>query len=275
MSRAEIGLSPEDVDAGAPDEDRVREALGFAPSSDDPDEDLPSRAEMWAVIQSQQETIEVLEKRVEDLEDAREEDEKKRVEMAQSLNEARQNAAEAREKADEAKEIGKSASAVAHQSKDTETEHALPGDVEPSTSPLDFFANVSQHKAKKHFVDEKGEKNTYRALLIAKRWDEFATIRNDGAIHWDRDDVKDALTAILGEKPHGTTVTRVWEKLRDELGGDDLNQKRRRRSNKQEPKQILKMPRETAEGLDDRRYTHLDLLGGGKGVTPVVTGGRE
>lgn len=213
------------------------------------------------------------------------------VEIASSANphrtRSRRIATQATETAAEAKEIARSASAKDCQveadlrerdddSTDDEAAHPsqLPGDVEPSTSPLDFFANCRQYKVKQRFVDDQNKQNTYRAILVATRWEEFATRRTDGSgIFFDRDDVRTALTAIMGEQPHGTTLNRVWTALKD-LGSNDLEAKTRQISATQNPTQILTMDIETAEGLLEDRYCHLDLLDDGSvtgGVTPVVT----
>jgi hypothetical protein len=140
---------------------------------------------------------------------------------------------------------------------------------------LDFFANCRQHKVKQRFVDERSEQNTYRALLVAKRWEEFATKRTTGdRIFFTRDDVRQALTAIMGGQPHGTTITRVWGSMK-QLGGSDLTEQTRQVSPKQPVKQILTMDLEAAAGLLEGRYCHLDLLeestASTGGVTPVVT----
>ncbi|TYL37444.1 hypothetical protein CV102_17720 [Natronococcus pandeyae] len=223
--------------------------------------------------------VETQSKRIDELEDRVDKNDQTRKDLAK-------NATEAASQAEEAKEIARSASAKACQveatinktTADDETAEQtaqLPGDVEPSTSPLDFFANCRQYKVKKRFVDERSEQNTYRALLVAKRWEEFATKRTTGdGVFFTRDDVRAALTAIMGEQPHGTTITRVWDALR-ELGGGDLEERTRRVSPKQPAKQILTMDLETAAGLLEDRYSHLDLLEEGTssmgGVTPVVT----
>jgi hypothetical protein len=194
------------------------------------------------------------------------------------------NPTQAKSKAEEAKEIARSASAKACQVEATLEEDTagngtertqLPGDVEPSTSPLDFFANCRQHKAKQRFVDERSEQNTYRALLVATRWEEFATKRTTGdGVFFSRNDVRQALTTIMGEQPHGTTITRVWEAM-TRLGGTDLEEHTRRVSLRQPAKEILTMDLETATGLLENRYCYLDLLevgvGSAGGVTPVVT----
>jgi hypothetical protein len=217
--------------------------------------------------------------RIDDLEARLEKNDQTRTDLAK-------NATEAASQAEQAKEIARSASAKACQVEATIDEITandemstqttrLPGDVEPSTSPLDFFANCRQYKVRKRFVDERSEQNTYRALLVAKRWEEFATKRTTGnGVFFTRDDVRQALTAILGERPHGTTITRVWESM-VELGGGDLEEQTRQVSPKQPTKQILTMDLETATGLLDDRYCHLDLLEESTtsmgGVTPVVT----
>ena len=224
---------------------------------------------------------EVLERRVETQSDRIEELEERIDKNDQVRTDLAQNTNEATSVAEEAKEIACSASAKVSQieatSGESESDEAtqLPGGVEPSTSPLDFFANCRPYKVRKHFVDEQNEQNTYRALLVAKRWDEFATKRTTGdGVFFTRDDVRSALTAIMGEQPHGTTITRVWDSM-VELGGGDLKERTRQVSPKQPAKQILAMDLETATGLLEDRYCHLDLLedsaASAGGVTPVVT----
>ncbi|AGB37016.1 coiled-coil domain-containing protein [Natronococcus occultus] len=222
--------------------------------------------------------VETQQERIDDLEERLDENDQTRKDLAK-------NATQAKSRAEEAKEIARSASAKACQIEatieeddgaDTASETAqLPGDVEPSTSPLDFFANCRQYKVKQRFVDDRSEQNTYRALLVAKRWEEFATKRTTGdGVFFTREDVRQALIAIMGEQPHGTTITRVWEAMQN-LGGSDLEERTRQVSPKQPSKEILTMDRETATGLLEDRYCHLDLLEDGApsagGVTPVVT----
>ncbi|MDG5761887.1 hypothetical protein QA600_21430 [Natronococcus sp. A-GB1] len=222
--------------------------------------------------------VEIQSDQIDKLEDRVDKDDQTRTDLAK-------NTSEAKSAAEEAKEIACSASAKACQveamleesesDKTTSETPQLPGDVEPSTSPLDFFANCRQYKVKKRFIDERSEQNTYRALLVATRWEEFATKRSTGdGVFFTRDDVRQALTAIMGEQPHGTTITRVLEAM-SELGGSDLEERTRQVSPKQPPKEILTMDLETATGLLEDRYCHLDLLEEGVtsagGVTPVVT----
>ena len=231
-------------------------------------------------VESLETENEVLERRVETQSDRIEELEERVDKNDQVRTDLAQNANEATSVAKEAKEIACSASAKASQveaSNESESDGAaqLPGDVEPSTSPLDFFANCRPYKVRKRFVDERNEQNTYRALLVAKRWNEFATKRTTGdGVFFTRDDVRAALTAIMGEQPHGTTITRVWEAMHN-LGGSDLEERTRQVSPKQPTKEILTMSLETATGLLENRYCHLDLLEDGApsagGVTPVVT----
>ncbi|MBX0325199.1 hypothetical protein EGH21_19420 [Halomicroarcula sp. F13] len=180
-------------------------------------------------------------------------------------------------------EVAKSAIAKAQQL-DADADHqadaeTLPEGVEPSSSPLDFFANCRQQTLKQVFVEQSNRQNTYRAIAVAKRWPEFATERTDGSgVFLTKDDVEDALLAELGRTPHRQTIARVWDTLQ-ELGGTDLVQKTRQVGRRQTQTEILAMDIETAEGLLEQRYVGLDLLTGsaGKvttgGVTPVVTGG--
>ncbi|AGB37107.1 hypothetical protein [Natronococcus occultus] len=217
--------------------------------------------------------VETQSDRIEELEERVDKNDQVRTDLAQNTNEATSVA-------EEAKEIACSASAKVSQveaNNEGESNEAtqLPDEIEPSTSPLDFFANCRPYKVRKRFVDERNEQNTYRALLVAKRWDEFATKRTTGdGVFFTREDVRQALTAIMGEQPHGTTITRVWDSI-VELGGGDLEERTRQVSPKQPAKQILAIDLETATGLLEDRYCHLDLLeesaASAGGVTPVVT----
>jgi len=162
-----------------------------------------------------------------------------------------------------------------------ENAEQLPEGIEPSSSPLDFFANCRETKIKELFVERSNRQNTYRAIKIAKRWKEFATERASGTgVFFTKENVTTALTAELGKAPHRQTVKRVWEKL-IELGGNDVVKKTRQVGRSQEPVDILALKSATAEGLHAKRYVGLDLLygTGGKattgGVTPVVTASTD
>ena len=179
---------------------------------------------------------------------------------------------------DETREIARSAVATAEQADADQQEDAetLPEGVQPSSSPLDFFANCREQTVKEIFVERSHRQNTYRAVKVAKRWPEFATERVDGSgVFFTKDDVTTALTAELGKEPHRQTVKRVWAKLQ-ELGGEDIRLKSRQVGRQQSATAILVLDRDTAEGLLDKRYLGLDLLEGESalsgGVTPVVTG---
>ncbi|MFD1588214.1 hypothetical protein ACFR9U_14625 [Halorientalis brevis] len=198
------------------------------------------------------------------------------------INALEERVADLEADSEKTRDIARSASAKAEQvAADTDQQEdaeQLPQGVEPSSSPLDFFANCRQSKAKELFVEDSNRSNTYRAICVAKRWPEFAQRRTDGSgIFFTRDHLETALTAHLGESPHRQTIHRVWDQLQ-ELGGDDVRVKRRQVSRSQEPKELLTMDMATAEGLLDSRYLGLDLLEAtaGKtrtgGVTPVVTG---
>jgi len=205
--------------------------------------------------------------------------------LASANNDLRATVKEVDERTAETREIAKSTVAKVSQleskadpDKQEDAEN-LPHGVEPSTSPLDFFANCRQRKVKKVFVERQQKPNTYRAVRVAKWWDEFATTRSDGSgVFFDRDDIEQCLTALLNKNPHPQTVSRVWNKIVD-LGGEDVVEKTHQVSNKQEKKEILAMDMETAEGLLDQRYIGLDLIEdpGHKatsgGVTPVVMRG--
>lgn len=180
------------------------------------------------------------------------------------------------------RDIAKSAIAKAEQQtvdeEQQEDVETLPKGVEPSSSPLDFFANCRQTKIKEAFVEQSNRINTYRAIAVVKRWPEFATQRSDGSgVFFTREDLATALTAELGTKPHRQTVSRVWDQLKS-LGSEDVVEKRRQVGRSQEPKTLLSMDQATADGLLEKRYVGLDLLKGAGakarrgGVTPVVTG---
>ncbi|SDD93845.1 hypothetical protein [Natrinema hispanicum] len=290
-----IGKDPDAVDAETPTNHDVAAALGFDsvdthtstdPTADDGDDELPSRVEMWAIIQELVQTIDCLEERVDELQQEQNRADRNRKEIASQLHEITESVAETDETADQAKEIAKTANANAEQAKsiaetgetafDREDPEELPGGIEPSSSPLDFLANCRQHRVKKHLVDQgTPRKNRFRALLVMKRWDEFATKRTNGSgIFWTRDDVRDALTAILGKRPHAQTLKRVWNEM-IAIGSSDIDVTERRVSAKQTPKEIIAMDIETAEGLFESRYHHLELLDSDGqvtgGVTPVVT----
>ncbi|MBX0305668.1 hypothetical protein [Haloarcula salinisoli] len=181
---------------------------------------------------------------------------------------------------EETREIARSAVAKAQQleadADQQEDAESLPEGVEPSSSPLDFFANCREQTVKEVFVERSNRQNTYRAVTVAKRWPEFATERVDGSgVFFTKDDLRTALTAELGRDPHGQTVKRVWSKLQ-ELGGEDVRLKSRQVGRRQSATEILALSKATAEGLLDKRYLGLDLLDGESavngGVTPVVTG---
>ena len=177
-------------------------------------------------------------------------------------------------------DVAKSAIAKAQQL-EADTDHQedaeqLPDGIEPSSSPLDFFANCRQSKVKTMFVERANRQNTYRAISVAKRWPEFATKRTDGSgIVMTKADLQTALTAELGKKPHRQTIKRVWETL-VEIGGDDIVEKTRQVGRDQTKTELLAMDMATAEGLLEKRYIGLDLLESSDhkattgGVTPVV-----
>jgi hypothetical protein len=180
----------------------------------------------------------------------------------------------------EVHDVAKSAIAKAQQleadSDHQEDAEQLPEGIEPSSSPLDFFANCRQSKVKTMFVERSNRQNTYRAITVAKRWPEFATTRTDGSgVFMTKADLQTALTAELGKEPHRQTVKRVWEKL-VEIGGGDIVEKTRQVGRDQTQTEILAMDMDTAEGLLEKRYVGLDLLENSDhkaatgGVTPVV-----
>lgn len=290
-----VGVDPDAVEEN--DDCDVARELGFDVGAVDPDaksedvqdlvELLTQRDDVDPVVATVLETlVETVDRQQDELEDLREQQEKTHdvattaVAKAQSTE---QRVDDVEEQEEKTRDIARSAVAKAEQvdadPDQQEDAEDLPAGVEPSTSPLDFFANCRQQKIKEMFVEDSNRSNTFRAVAIAKRWREFAHERSDGSgIFWTREDVETALTAQMGETPHRMTVKRVWETLRDELGGDDVLEKSRRISSKQEPKDILGMDVEAAEKLNESRYIGMDLLDGSEGkartggVTPVVTG---
>lgn len=270
----EVGKSAEQVDAESSGDEALAEHLGMEVdrgSSRDAQNDAVD-----AVI------VEGLVKEVRDLRDTVEDQQETIQELAAANNELRNRVGDLQDQEETTRDIARSAIAKAEQldadPDQQEDAEELPTGVEPSTSPLDFFANCRQTKVKTMFVEESNRQNTYRAVKVAKRWKEFATRRSDGTgVFMTRSDVEDALTAILDGKPHRQTVARVWDKL-SELGGDDIRKKTRQVGRRQDKKELLAMDIETAERLLEKRYIGMDLLDGGEdkattgGVTPVVTG---
>ena len=195
-----------------------------------------------------------------------------------ATNEQRLDEVEAQQEATH--DVAKSAIAKAQQLEadpdHQEDAEGLPDGIEPSSSPLDFFANCRQSKVKTMFVERSNRQNTYRAISIAKRWPEFATKRTDGSgVFTTKADLQTALTAELGKEPHRQTIKRVWETL-VEIGGDDIVEKTRQVGRDQTKTDLLAIDMETAESLLEKRYVGLDLLKSGDhkattgGVTPVV-----
>jgi hypothetical protein len=177
-------------------------------------------------------------------------------------------------------DVAKSAIAKAQQleadADHQEDAEQLPGGIEPSSSPLDFFANCRQSKVKTMFVERSNRQNTYCASSIAKSWPEFATKRTDGSgVFMTKADLQTALTAELGKEPHRQTIKRVWEKL-VEIGGSDIVEKTRQVGRDQTQTKILAMNMETADELLEKRYVGLDILKNSdhkaatSGVTAVV-----
>jgi len=225
-------------------------------------------------------TIDDLQERVEDLEDnvERTHDVATTAVGSAATNDQRLDDLETQQEATH--DVAKSAIAKAQQleadADHQEDAEQLPEGIEPSSSPLDFFANCRQSKVKTMFVERSNRQNTYRAISIAKRWPEFATKRTDGSgVFMTKNDIETALTAELGKEPHRQTIKRVWEKL-IEIGGTDIVEKTRQVGRDQTQTEILAMDMATADGLLEKRYVGLDLLENSDhkatmgGVTPVV-----
>jgi hypothetical protein len=270
----QIGKSAKEVDAEQPGDAALAEHLGMdvdRGSSRDVQNDAVDAGIVKGLVEEVRELRDTVENQQETIQN-----------LAEANNELRDRVEDLEDQEETTRDIARSAIAKAEQldadPDQQEDAEGLPAGVEPSTSPLDFFANCRQTKVKTIFVEESNRQNTYRAVKVAKRWKEFATRRSDGTgVFMTRSDVEDALTAILDGKPHRQTVARVWDRLA-ELGGDDIREKTRQVGRKQDKKELLAMDMETAERLLEKRYIGMDLLDGGEakattgGVTPVVTG---
>lgn len=288
----QIGADPSEVEE-TNDAD-VADALGFSvgavdrEAENDAIEDLVSQLgdDVDPVVASLLEAlVEKVQRQEEELEELREEQEHTHDVASNAVALAQTNEVDVEEldeREERTREVAKSALAKAEQADadpdQQEDAEDLPAGVEPSTSPLDFFANCREEKIREMFVERSNRSNTFRAVKAAKWWPEFAHERTDGSgIFWTRDDLESALTAMMGEAPHRMTVQRVWQKLRDDLGAD-VKEKTRQVGRRQEPKDILCMDIEAAERLLEKRYIGMDLLDGAEkkattgGVTPVVTG---
>ncbi|MBX0297574.1 hypothetical protein [Haloarcula nitratireducens] len=267
---AQLGMDLGDEDA--PDTETLQELVGQLEGKTAPP--------VSSVLEGLVATIDSLQDRVDELEAQQEQTHDIATTAVGQSAEAESRLDDVEEQQEETHEIAKSAIAKAQQleadpdqQEDAET---LPEGIEPSSSPLDFFANCRQAKVKTMFVERSNRQNTYRAISVAKRWPEFATERTDGSgVFFTKDDVETALTAELGKEPHRQTVKRVWEKL-IEIGGDDLVEKTRQVGRDQAKTELLAIDMEVAESLVEQRYVGLDLLENGDrkattgGVTPVV-----
>jgi len=225
-------------------------------------------------------TINDLQERVEDLEAELEQTHDVATTAVGNAATNEQRLDEVEDKQETTHDVAKSAIAKAQQLEadpdQQEDAEGLPVGIEPSSSPLGFFANCRQSKVKTMFVERSNRQNTYRAISIVKRWPEFATKRTDGSgVFMTKADLQTAITAKLGKEPHRQTIKRVWEKL-VEIGGDDIVEKTRQVGRDQTKTELLAMDMETAEGLLEKRYIGLDLLENSDhkattgGVTPVV-----
>lgn len=97
-----------------------------------------------------------------------------------------------------------------------------------------------------------------------------AVVCGHSGVFFTHDDVRQTLTASMGEQPHATTITRVWESM-VELGGSDLEERTRQVSPKQPVKVILAMDLETANGLLEDPGPAREECNECCSVTPIVT----
>ncbi len=185
-----------DISDDAPDTEALQELIGQLEEETSPP--------VSSVLEGLVAMINQLQDRVEELEAQQEQTHDIATTAVGKSAEAESRLDDIEEQQEETHEVAKSAIAKAQQleadpdqQEDAET---LPEGTEPSSSPLDFFANCRQAKVKTMFVERSNRQNTYRAISIAKRWPEFATERTDGSgVFFTKDDVETALTAELGK----------------------------------------------------------------------------
>ena len=293
-----IGQDPEDINDAMASDEAVADALGFdldaasaaaeqatsttdATHQDDSGDDLPSREEMWAVIQHQQaridelsdlkETVNVqrqtikhqgevitdLEERVKALEADAEKAESTRKHLTKSVSEL----------SERVEASGTDATTDAGDQQDGTAgtdETATQAGPTPASSSLDFFLNNDQY-----YVNQAVSSNRARAVETVRRWQEFATVGRSDNIWFRREDVKEALTAIMGKKPHRQTIARVYEKI-DEMGGQDVRETSFGAWKANGGEKALKATPETMDRFEEGRYVGMGLLSGNgsTGSTP-------
>lgn len=207
----------------------------------------------------------------------------------QRIDELEEEVADLEERVEEAEEGSQKAEETAEQSVATSREIAAKvnaieddptaesGDGPPeSSSPMDFFLNCQQA-----LVNQSVSENRARAVQLVRRRDEFGQRDNKGRWYFDRDAVREGLTAIMGTKPYRETVRRVWRYM-DEMSGRDVRQKTVKPARRAKKREVLVVMEEADERFNEARYVGMNLLRGGSpqagrqvlqgGVTPVVTG---
>ena len=228
--------------------------------------EFPTREEMWAIITRQQEQIDDLARNVEDLQETveglRETVEKKNqairaqaetiTTLEEQVDELETNAEKARHTR---KELLKSVRELADDSTDEPTTNEQSGPAAASSS-LDFFLNNDQY-----YVNQSVSENRARAVETVRRHAEFATTGRGGNTWFRREDVREALTAIMGKSPHRQTIARVYEKI-DDLGGTDVRESSFGSWKANGGEKALRIDPETIERFEEGRYVGMGLLAG-------------
>lgn len=201
-------------------------------------------------------------------------------ELEETQDEHSERIEEAEETAEQSvsssREIAASVNAMKNESESDEPEQAAG----KATSPMDFFINCQQYH-----VNQTLSNNRARAVEIVRRRDEFSREGSyRGSRIFEKDDVKEALTAIQGKRPHRETVRRVWDYISD-MGGKDVYeatvQVGTTRSGSR--KEVIRVSPDADERFNEGRYVGMNLLSHTNGpdaarsvlsggVTPVVTG---
>ena len=229
--------------------------------------EFPTREEMWAVITSQQEQIddlatnvETLQETVEDLHGTVEKKNHAIRAQAETITTLEEQVHELETDAEKArytrKELLKSVRNLANEA-DTETK-TMTTQAGPAaaSSSLDFFLNNDQY-----YVNQSVSENRARAVETVRRHAEFATTGRGGNTWFRREDVREALTAIMGKSPHRQTIARVYEKI-DELGGTDVRESSFGSWKANGGEKALRIKPETIERFEEGRYVGMGLLAG-------------
>ena len=99
------------------------------------------------------------------------------------------------------------------------------------------------------------------AVETVRRHSEFATMGRGGNTWFRREDIREALTAIMGKSPHRQTIARVYEKI-DDLGGTDVRESSLGSWKADGGEKALRIDPETIERFEEGRYVGMGLLAG-------------